>query len=94
MFRGNLWLLMLAATISLVTALACGSSPSKCPTVPESADEGFAIDYMVRHEIEESVKDLLHDPRSYEEEAIIARPIFSETRENGSRYYTRVEVES
>ena len=61
--------------------------------MPKESGEGFDVDYMVRLEIQESVKDLLNDPGSYEHESILARPVFSEARDDGSRYFTRVEVE-
>ena len=73
--------------------MACSIDPPKCPTVPKESAEGFTLDHMVKREIQESVKDLLRDPSSYEEESILARPVFSEARDDGSRYYTRVEVE-
>ena len=93
MRRRSLGLMALVVGVTLATAMACSSGPPKCPTVPEDSGEGFSIDYMVKREIQESVKDLLNDPGSYEEESILARPVFSEARDDGSRYYTRVEVE-
>ena len=69
------------------------SGPTQCPTVPESSGEVFDIDYSVGQEIRESLRELLHDPQSYEEEAIFARPGLSETRDDGSKYYTRIEIE-
>ena len=93
MWRRSYGLVALVSGVTLATAMACSIDPPKCPTVPKGSAEGFNVDYMVKREIQESVKDLLRDPGSYEEESIIARPVFSEARDDGSRYYTRVEVE-
>ena len=93
MWRRSLGLVALVSGVTLATAVACSSGPPKCPTVPEESGEGFKTDYMVEREIHESVKDLLRDPGSYEGESILARPVFSEDRDDGSRYFTRVEVE-
>ena len=91
MRRRSLGLIALVVGVTLATAMACSSSPPKCPTVPEESGEGFKTDYMVEREIQESVKDLLRDPGSYEEESILARPVFSEDRDDGSRYFTRAK---
>ena len=84
---------LLSAVALAGLLVACSVGPPQCPTVPKSSDEGFNIDPIVRVEIRNALRDLLRDPGSYEEESIFARPVFSEVRDDGSRYYTRVEVE-
>ena len=84
---------LLSAVALAGLLVACSVGPPQCPTVPKSSDEGFNIDPIVRVEIRNALRDLLRDSGSYEEESIIARPVFSEARDDGSRYYTRVEVE-
>lgn len=65
---------------------------ARCPDVVP-LDEPFEVGLTVEVRIDLAVENLLLDPKSYERDAIYAtqRPIL--TREDGSEYYGRYEVD-
>ena len=90
--------LLIVCVLLLCLAVACSSGPPQCPTVPERTEEGFDIDYRVRSEIAARIQFWLRDPGSYEEARTTANArsfmgeSLTQTRSDGSRYYTELEV--
>ena len=90
------WLSLIIGVVVLAVSFgiwsSCNEPGARCPDVA-SPDEPFAVDLAVGVRIDLAVENLLFDPKSYERDAIYAtqRPIL--TREDGSEYYGRYEVD-
>ena len=80
------------ATVCGIWTCIQGDPKPRCPDVVP-ASEPFTVDLLVEIRIDLAVEELLLDPGSYEQDAIYAMktPIF--TRDDGSQYYGRYEVE-
>lgn len=85
---------LISAVIAAFISIACGvlDLDPPCPTVPEGDTDTFdmaGFDW----DVDQAIKDLLNDPDSYVRENTLARRGFSDSRADGTRYYTQVEVD-
>ena len=90
------WLALIVGVVVVALSFgiwsSCNEPGARCPDVTPP-DEPFEVGFIVEGRIDWGVKDLLLDPESYERDGIYAttRPIL--TREDGSEYYGRYEVD-
>ena len=65
--------------------------PDPCPSVPTSG--GFEVGLHLQYDIDDGIKELLNDPDSYKRDSMHASPALSEVRSDGTKYYTRLNVQ-
>ena len=81
---------MLSVVIGIIAfTVACDPGPDYCPP----AKEEFRTSYELRQQIDSAIKAELQDPNSYERHEIFARQAYATSRENGTEYFERLEVD-
>ncbi len=79
--------------VVVVVGWACSSIDVDTYAYCPSAEEGFRVDYGLERDARDAIKALLQDPGSYKEYRIFSRMANARTRDDGTEYFRRLEVE-